>query len=184
MKYRIQYIILKLLFVCSGKKLSKLSPIIRKYGYLANLDRYRRQGATIGENSILINCTLSSSSKGDRFVIGKNCTLTGTTLLAHDASPSLFIDELVLKPNVYMAGSRLSYRNPIFIGDNVFLGWGTIVLPGVSIGDDVVVGAGSIVTKDIPSGSVAAGNPAKVLKQTEDYISDYRQLLAQHPERF
>lgn len=53
---------------------------------------------------------------------------------------------------------------PITIGDNVWLGGGVIVCPGVSIGEDTVVGAGSVVTKDLPPGVVAAGNPARVVK--------------------
>lgn len=63
---------------------------------------------------------------------------------------------------------------PIRIGSNVFIGYGTIVLPGVSIGNDVVIGAGSVVTKDIPSGVVAAGVPARIIRSTDDYASRVR----------
>ena len=52
--------------------------------------------------------------------------------------------------------------SPITIGDNVWLGGGVIVCPGVSIGDDTVVSAGSVVTRDLPSGVVAFGNPARI----------------------
>lgn len=58
----------------------------------------------------------------------------------------------------------------IDIGDNVFIGNGAIVLPGVSIGDNCVIGAGSVVTKNIPENSVAAGNPAKVLCSTDELV--------------
>jgi maltose O-acetyltransferase len=54
------------------------------------------------------------------------------------------------------------YAEPITIGDNVWLGGGVIVFPGVTIGDDTVVGAGSVVTRDLPAGVVAFGAPAKV----------------------
>jgi maltose O-acetyltransferase len=53
---------------------------------------------------------------------------------------------------------------PIVLGDNVWLGGGVIVCPGVTIGDDTVVGAGAVVTRDLPSGVVAVGNPARVLR--------------------
>ncbi len=53
---------------------------------------------------------------------------------------------------------------PIVLGDNVWLGGGVIVCPGVSIGDDTVVGAGAVVTRDLPPGVVAVGNPARVLR--------------------
>jgi len=54
---------------------------------------------------------------------------------------------------------------PITLGDNVWLGGGAIVLPGVTIGDDTVVGAGAVVARDLPAGVVAAGVPARVLRK-------------------
>lgn len=54
---------------------------------------------------------------------------------------------------------------PITIGDNVWLGGGVVVLPGVTIGEDTVVGAGAVVTRDLPPGVVAVGNPAKVVRR-------------------
>jgi maltose O-acetyltransferase len=59
---------------------------------------------------------------------------------------------------------RLEAAKPISIGDNVWLGGGVIVCPGVRIADDSVVGAGSVVTRDIPANVVAVGNPARVLR--------------------
>lgn len=53
------------------------------------------------------------------------------------------------------------------IGDNVWLGGGVIVCPGVTIGADTVVGAGSVVTKDLPSGVLAVGSPARVIRTLE-----------------
>jgi maltose O-acetyltransferase len=57
---------------------------------------------------------------------------------------------------------------PVTLGDNVWLGGGVIVCPGVSIGDDTVVGAGSVVVRDLPAGVVAVGNPARVLREIGD----------------
>jgi maltose O-acetyltransferase len=60
------------------------------------------------------------------------------------------------------------YGEPITIADNVWLGGGVIVCPGVTIGLDTVVGAGAVVTKDLPAGVVAAGVPARVLREIGD----------------
>jgi maltose O-acetyltransferase len=56
---------------------------------------------------------------------------------------------------------------PVTIGDNVWIGGGAIVCPGVTIGPDTVVGAGSVVTKDLPAGVLAVGNPARVVRRLE-----------------
>ncbi|WP_045740737.1 MULTISPECIES: sugar O-acetyltransferase [Actinoplanes] len=57
---------------------------------------------------------------------------------------------------------------PITIGDNVWLGSGAIVLPGVTIGDNTVVGAGAVVTKDLPANVVAVGNPARIVRTIDE----------------
>jgi maltose O-acetyltransferase len=64
-----------------------------------------------------------------------------------------------LDPDVRRSG--LEAARPIRIGDNVWIGGGAIVLPGVTIGDDVVIGAGSVVTRNVPAGAMAVGNPAR-----------------------
>ncbi len=60
------------------------------------------------------------------------------------------------------------YAQPITIADNVWLGGGVIVCPGVTIGEDTVVGAGAVVTRDLPAGVVAAGVPARVLREIDE----------------
>lgn len=60
---------------------------------------------------------------------------------------------------------KLEAAQPIVIGDNVWLGGGVIVCPGVTIGENSVIGAGAVVTHDIPADVVAVGNPARVIKQ-------------------
>ena len=59
----------------------------------------------------------------------------------------------------------IQFNIPIRIGNNVWIGAGTIVLPGVTIGENTVIGAGSVVTKDIPANVVAVGNPCKILRE-------------------
>lgn len=62
----------------------------------------------------------------------------------------------------------LEYAYPIVVGDNVWIGAGVQVMPGVTIGSNVVIGGGSVVVKDIPSNCVAVGNPCKVIRQITD----------------
>lgn len=96
-------------------------------------------------------------------------------LVILDAGKVEFGDNVFVAPNCgfYTAGhpieyiernKGLEYAKNIKVGNNVWIGGNTVVLPGVTIGDNVVIGAGSVVNKDIPSNSVAVGNPCKVIK--------------------
>jgi acetyltransferase-like isoleucine patch superfamily enzyme len=64
----------------------------------------------------------------------------------------------------------LDITRPVVIGSNIFIGAGALILGGVTIGDNCIVGANAVVSKDVPPGSVAAGNPAKIVKSTDDYL--------------
>ena len=88
--------------------------------------------------------------------IGNNVTFSiRVTVLAHDASTKKILG--------YTKIGR------VMVGDNVFVGANTTILPGVQIGNNVIIGAGSVVTRSIPDNMVAAGNPAKVICSVEDY---------------
>ena len=67
-----------------------------------------------------------------------------------------------------LRSKQAQYNLPVHIGNNVWIGAGAIILPGVSIGDNTVIGAGSIVTKDIPANVVAVGSPCKVLREINE----------------
>lgn len=86
---------------------------------------------------------------GDNVMFGPNVTLATA---GHPVHPEL-------------RKEGMQFNIPIHIGNNVWIGAGAIVLPGVSIGDNSVIGAGSVVTKDIPSGVVAVGNPCRILRE-------------------
>jgi maltose O-acetyltransferase len=96
-------------------------------------------------------------------------------------------NEVTLAPNVRViahdaATKRLmgySVVRPVSIGDRTYVGTGAIILPGVAIGADCVIGAGAIVTRDIPAGSLAVGNPARVVASTAEVRERHQRLMAQ-----
>ncbi len=109
---------------------------------------------------------------GKNFFANYNCTIL-------DVGTVTFGDNCQLAPNVaiYTAGHPLhlatrrtawEYGIPVTIGHDVWLGGSVVICPGVTIGDNVVIGAGSVVTHDIPSNTVAAGNPCRVLREITD----------------
>lgn len=112
---------------------------------------------------------------GFNIALGENF-YSNHNLVILDANKVKFGNNVFIGPNCgfYTSGHPLDYKTrnqgleyakPIKVGDNVWFGGNVCVLPGVTIGDNVVIGAGSVVTKDIPSNSVAVGNPCKVIKQ-------------------
>lgn len=111
---------------------------------------------------------------GSHLRIGDNC-FVNYGLVALDVAPIVIGNDVQIGPNVQLltpthpldAELRLAKwegAQPISIGDNVWLGGGVIVCPGVSIGANTVVGAGAVVTRDLPAGVLAVGNPAKVVR--------------------
>lgn len=98
-------------------------------------------------------------------------------------------DDVTFAPDVHVIVHDASTKRcvahtrlaPVRIGSRVFVGARTTILPGVSIGDDVVLGAGSVVSSDIPSGTVAAGNPARALGTLESYHAKTRERFATAP---
>lgn len=93
--------------------------------------------------------------------MGDDVFLTSNiSFITHDGGTLIFRDQI----------PDLEITKPITIGNKVYIGVNTTILPGVTIGDNVVIGSCSVITKDIPSDSVAAGNPARVIKTTNEYL--------------
>ncbi len=105
-------------------------------------------------------------------------TFVNFGLVALDVAPITIGDDVQIGPHVQLLTpthpteaeprrAKWEAAQPITIGDNVWLGGGAIVLPGVSIGANTVVGAGAVVTRDLPGDVVAVGNPARVIRRLQ-----------------
>jgi acetyltransferase-like isoleucine patch superfamily enzyme len=125
----------------------------------SGVDFARYKGVKVGENCRILTGK-SFGSEPWLISIGNNVTITsGVFLLTHDGSMCLFNDE---------KGRRYLYKR-ITIGNNVFIGVNSIIMPGVNIEDNVIIAAGSIVTKSVPSNVIIAGNPAKIIGNYSKY---------------
>lgn len=134
-----------------------------------------------GEN-VFVNppfyCDYGSNIEiGSNFFANYNCTVL-------DVAKVKIGNNCLFAPNVsiYTAGHPIhpalrntgyEYGEAVTIGNNVWIGGNSVICPGVTIGDNAVIGAGSVVTKDIPSWSVAAGNPCRVIREITDDDMNY-----------
>lgn len=128
----------------------------------ANWGKYTHFGSNVYAN---FNLTLVDDTDifvGDNVMIGPNVVIATA---GHPVNPALRLQ-------------AAQFNISVHIGNNVWIGAGAIVLPGVHIGDNSVIGAGSIVTKDIPANVVAVGNPCRVLREINerDQTFYYRDL--------
>lgn len=149
--------------------LSRIVDSWQRYYAMSSSERYvtylKEKGVVIGANvrfSQLDNITIDIT-RPSLIEIGDNVRFTrGFTLLTHDFS------FFVLR-NLY--NEYISSSGRVKIGSNVFFGFHSTVLMNSSIGDNCIIGTGAIVTGDIPSNSVAAGVPAKVICSVEEYYN-------------
>lgn len=116
----------------------------------------RRIGVTIGDNNLIGRRHWSSEPY--LIKVGSNCQLTDCRIFTHGG------------------GQCIRKQHPDFdcfgkvsIGDYVYIGTGSLIMPGVTIGNNVLVAAGSVVTKSIPDNVVVGGNPAKIICTIEEY---------------
>jgi maltose O-acetyltransferase len=162
------------------KELAEAKEVIHDYNLLRpsenekKLELLKGLLGHIGDDKIIINqpfrCDYGKQiSIGKRFFANFNFTIL-------DEAPVTIGDDCFVGPNVsiYTAchstdpverNTRQEWAKPVTIGNNVWIGGSVTILPGVSIGDNVSIGAGSVVVNDIPSNTIAVGNPCKVIKQ-------------------
>jgi acetyltransferase-like isoleucine patch superfamily enzyme len=114
-------------------------------------------GVIVGDNCRLIKADFSSEPY--LITLGDHVSATAVRFETHDGGVWAIRGEC----------PELDIVKPIKIGNNVFIGYGAVIMPGVTIGNNVVIGAYSVVTKDIQDDVVAAGIPAKVIKALAEY---------------
>lgn len=138
--------------------------IINKIRGVMDVPSLVKKGLMIGENVFINFGCIIDESFCWLIKIGNNVTLAPNVhILAHDASTKKMIG--------------YTKMGMVTIGNDVFIGASSIILPGRNIGNNVVIGAGSIVSKDIPDNSVAVGNPAKVICSYDEYIEKQKAKL-------
>ncbi|SDP70934.1 transferase hexapeptide (six repeat-containing protein) [Desulforhopalus singaporensis] len=125
---------------------------------------YSRKGAKIGENCRWYSKAVCTEpfllEIGDHVHIG-----SGVQLITHDGALWVLREKLG-RPGLDRFGK-------IVVGNNVFIGNNSILMPGVTIGNDCIIGAGSVVTKDVSSGMIAAGIPAKKIGTVDAFADRY-----------
>ena len=145
------------------KLIEKLFSVIlqrRKKKYLNSLIA---QGLKLGKNVQIVDTFFFDPSHCFLISIGDNTIICpNVRLIAHDASTKMIL--------CYTKIGLITIKENCFIGDS------TIVLPNVTIGPNSIIGSGSLVTKDVPPGSVAAGNPAKVICSADEYIAKIKAI--------
>lgn len=138
--------------------------IIQKLRGETPTEKLVKMGLTVGRNFSRQKGCIIDDSHCWLITIGNNVTLASRVcILAHDASTKMFLNYTKI--------------GLVEIGNNVFIGAGSIILPNVKIGNNVIIGAGSIVTKDIPDNSLVVGNPAKIIGSTSEYIDKNKELM-------
>jgi acetyltransferase-like isoleucine patch superfamily enzyme len=140
------------------------SHILRQWKIKRDPIRYARSiGVQVGHNCRFVGFDAATFGSEPYLVrLGDHVTITtGVRFITHDGGVWIFRDQI---PDIDIV-------QPIIVGNNVFVGVGSILLPGVHIGDNCVIGAGSVVTKDVPPNTVVAGVPARVIQSREEYFS-------------
>ena len=111
----------------------------------------------------------------EQVIVGDHTLIASRVFISDHNHGSYQVQDVASSPEIHPADRPLSSK-PVNIGRNVWLGEQVCILPGVTIGDGAIVGANSVVTRDIPPNSIAAGNPARVIRVFEASTQTWRKI--------
>lgn len=125
--------------------MSKIRNFFRVFFIYCSYFIYKLYGMNISRTArISFGAKLDKTNPKGIYIGANSYVASGSIIFTHDYSRSLYLNT--------------------YIGENCFIGANSIIMPGVTIGDNVIIGCSSVVTKNVPSNSIAVGNPAKVIK--------------------
>lgn len=140
--------------------MSKIRTLVRRFIiFLAHFVLTKVYGMHIHSSALIsLKARLDKTNPKGIYIGKKSVITTGVVILTHN----------------YVMGNGTFVNTKI--GNNVFIGANSIILPGITIGNNIIIGAGSIVTKDVEDYSIIAGNPARLIRKDEN-IGDYGQFI-------
>ena len=142
--------------------LNDLMSYLRGYRHRQYIARLVEKGLKVGKGTTIMDGVFLDPAHCFLILIGSNCTIApNVRLVAHDASMKRQLG--------------ITKVGKISIHDNCFIGDSAIILPGVSVGPSAVIGAGSVVTRDVPQGSVVAGNPARIVSRFDEFMKRHEE---------
>ena len=148
-----------------------------KYSSEAFIEYLKSRGVEIGEDTYFFDPknTFIDYNRGIYISIGKKCKISGkVSIIAHDYSWEVLRQR---SKEILPSGGK-----KIEIGNNVFIGYGAMILRNVKIGDNAIIGAGTVVTKDVPANTIVAGNPARIISTIEQYYTKLKDTLLENAE--
>lgn len=144
--------------------MSIISKIVYKYKITKNpIEYWKEQGAQIG-NGCEIYSSANFGAEPYLVTIGNHVRINDhVKFITHDGG-------LWVVRELYPEFAKADSIKPIIVGNNVHIGTGAVIMPGVCIGNNCIIGVGAVVTKDVPENSVSVGVPARVIETIDEYI--------------
>ena len=158
-----------------GGKFYGWCSFFRRNGSCIQIGKNAKFNYSSWSNHIGLNhrCIISTMSSDAQITIGNNLGMSSSTITCFkkiDIGNDVRIGAncVIADGDFHLDDPRVGEPKPVTIKDNVWLGYGVIVMKGVTIGENSIIGMNSVVTRDIPANSIAVGSPAKVIKTLED----------------